>query len=477
MNKRSHTIIISLCIMALITIMGCGGSSEPTPDIDATVEAGVEKAIQEAPTNTPIPPANTATPIPTVVSIQVIEPTVAPKAEVKSDTNSVSDNNSVMDISSLAANPTMCDNASGAMSDMCKEHMQGMIQSDPTVCDNPTGMMVQMCEMMGNTGDMSNMKDMMGNMGGMDMSKMMEQMMGEMFDPCKQLEGFAKEMCEQSFKENPNQKPTEDPNFGKADPNARLATDEVNYSEIYVPAYDPNNIPKVAKANFTELDKFSRMSKIRSAVGHDFSYNTPEYDASHANCKSMKHYFMPQGVPREQSKYQTTPHTFEWMSIKMFSPVDGRLIGVYYDENDWGTEAKFTIASTEYPGYYFMFFHIALDPSLTEGAIIQAGQQIGTLGAEDTWGEIAVSAKIGKDDHRLLSFLQVASDDVLSEYQSRGISTASDVIVTRDQRDADPRPCDDTEAGWFIGSSRSGVTNTSFQKWVFESDDNWFFFD
>ena len=124
-----------------------------------------------------------------------------------------------------------------------------------------------------------------------------------------------------------------------------------------------------------------------------------------------------------------------------------------------------------------MFFHIALDSSLTEGSIVQAGQQLGTIGAEDTWGEIAVSAKIGKDDHRLLSFLQVASDDVLDEYQSRGISTASDVIVTKDQRDANPKACDDTEAGWFIGSSRSGLTDTAFQKWVFESDENWFFFD
>ena len=474
---RKLPVIISICIIALITIIGCGGSSEPTPNIDATVEAGVAKAIQEGPTNTPPPPPNTATPIPTTVIKQESQTESPKKTQDKPDTNIVSDTKSVMDISSLAANPAMCDNATGDMVDMCKEHMQGMIQSDPAACDNPTGMMAQMCEMMGNTGDMSNMKDMMGNMGGMDMSKMMEQMMGDMFDPCKQLEGFAKEMCEQSFKENPNQKPTEDPNFGKAAPNARLATDEINYSEIYVPAYDPNNIPKVAKANFTELDKFSRMSKIRSAVGHDFSYNTPEYDASRANCKSMKHYFMPQGVPREQSKYQTTPHAFEWMSIKMFSPVDGRLIGVYYDENDWGTEAKFTIASSEYPGYYFMFFHIALDSSLTEGSIVQAGQQLGTIGAEDTWGEIAVSAKIGKDDHRLLSFLQVASDDVLDEYQSRGISTASDVIVTKDQRDENPKACDDTEAGWFIGSSRSGLTDTAFQKWVFESDENWFFFD
>jgi hypothetical protein len=476
MNKNKLGLLLISTIFLLSFISCSNNSSEPTPNIEATVQANVEKAIQERPTNTPIPVKATNIP-PTNVSPTDIQATV--EAPQKQDTAATTDSSST---SSGFMSQEVCNSATGKMAEMCMKQSQDMIAADPTICDNPTGMMTQMCGMMDGVGNMGSM-DMgnmdMGNMdmGNMDMSKMMEQMIGDMFNPCKQLEGFAKEMCEESFKANPNQKPTEDPNFGKADPNARLATDEVNYSEIYVPAYDPNNIPKVAKANFTELDKFSRMSKIRSSVGHDFSYKTPEYDASHANCKSMKHYFMPQGVPLENSKYATVPHTFEWMSIKMFSPVDGRLIGVGYDENQWGTEAKFTIASSEYPGYYFLFFHIALDPSLTEGSIVQAGQQIGTLGAEDTWGEIAVSAKIGKDDHRLLSFLQVATDNVLNEYQSRGIGTASDVIVTKDQRDANPLPCDDTEAGWFIGSSKSGITDTSFQKWVFESDDNWFFFD
>ena len=102
------------------------------------------------------------------------------------------------------------------------------------------------------------------------------------------------------------------------------------------------------------------MSKIRSGVGHDFSYNTPEYDKTRSNCKSMKHYFMPVGVPKEQALYASTPHTFPWMSIKFFSPVDGRIVGVYYKENKYGTEANFTVASSEHPGYFFMFFHIFL---------------------------------------------------------------------------------------------------------------------
>ena len=39
-----------------------------------------------------------------------------------------------------------------------------------------------------------------------------------------------------------------------------------------------------------------------------------------------------------------------------------------------------------------------------------------------------------------------------------------------------PLPCDNSKAGWFIGSSRSNKPDINFQKWVYESEENWFFF-
>ena len=137
-----------------------------------------------------------------------------------------------------------------------------------------------------------------------------------------------------------------------------------------------------------------------------------------------------------------------------------------------------TIGSSEYPGYYFKFFHVALNPNLTDGSTVQAGQQIGTIGDEESWGEIAVQVRIGPSDNRLVSFLDVASDQVLQEYKDRGVNVVTDVIVAREQRDANPLSCDDSEAGWFIGSGREGVPlDEEFLIWQFESSDNWFFFD
>ena len=280
-------------------------------------------------------------------------------------------------------------------------------------------------------------------------------------NPCKYVPEAAKKQCEASLKN--------DPKFG--------SSNEGRGGGNYVPNFDPANIPQVAVANFTELDKFSRISKIRSGVGHDFSVGTSEYDPTHANCKSMKHYFMPMGVPLKMELYNT-PHAFEWMSIKMFAPVDGTIKEVYYSENSYGTEARFGIESSEYPGYTFRFFHIALDPKLTDGSSVQAGQQIGTIGEENTWGEIAVQVQVSVSEVYLISFLQVASDNVLQEYKSRGVKSAADVIVTREQRDANPLACDDSEAGWFIGSGRQGTPeDMNYIVWAHESTDNWFFFE
>ena len=89
---------------------------------------------------------------------------------------------------------------------------------------------------------------------------------------------------------------------------------------------------------------------------------------------------------------------------------------------------------------------------------------------------MAVSARESKTKIHLISFLEVVTDEIFNLYKSRGVDSPSDVIITREERDANPLPCDNSEAGWFIGSSKSNKPNISFQKWVYESEDNWFFF-
>lgn len=427
-------------------------SSSTTPVTASTTLSTPTSAPVAAPTSAPVAATtgtSLATPTPVATSTPTSNETLKPIIDM-------TDSTQIKKL--IIQDPKLCDTATGLMAQICMDRTTEMIKANPALCNTATGMMAYLCQSTPPKG---------GDEGS-----------DTVHNPCVSLTGEDKTKCEESVKNNPDSKPPPDPNnTGKADPNARLATDEVDYSNVYVENFDPDNIPNVAKANFTELNKFSRMSKIRSGVGHDFSYNTPEYDPTRSNCKSMKHYMIPTGVPRDNASYATTPHTFEWMSIKFFAPADGRIVGVYSSENEYGIENNFSIASTEYPGYFFLFFHLALEPGLEEGSLVQAGQQIATLGSEEAWGEIAVSAKLGPGEHRLLSFLEVATDEVWEPYKSMGVSTASDVIVTKAQRDANPMACDDSEAGWFIGTTESGILDIQFTTWVFESTDNWFFFD
>ena len=244
----------------------------------------------------------------------------------------------------------------------------------------------------------------------------------------------------------------------------------------YADSFDPSNPLKIAKFNFTEIEKFSKISKIRSGVGHNYTPSTDEYDPTNKNCKSMKHYLIPVGVPNSSDLYAKTPHTFEWMSIKYFSPVDGYIIGVTYKENPYGTESNFKIVSKNNPGYYFGYFHVSLLDGLKEGSEVKAGQQIGTFGDENTWGEIAVEVQVKNGKTYAPSFLEVSSEEVFKQYQNKGVNSFSDVIISREYRDANPLACDNTDAGWFFGSGRSGVSDRNFERWQFESTDNWFFF-
>ena len=58
------------------------------------------------------------------------------------------------------------------------------------------------------------------------------------------------------------------------------------------------------------------------------------------------------------------------------------------------------------------------------------------------------------------------------------MNTASDVIITKELRDATPLAYEDSEARFFEGSGREGASlDEQFMIWAFESSDNWFFFD
>jgi hypothetical protein len=180
---------------------------------------------------------------------------------------------------------------------------------------------------------------------------------------------------------------------------------------------DANGIPKFAGVDYVELSKIHRISKFRSSVGHD-------YWDDFEHCRSMKHYFEPKD-------------TVNWSTVKIWSPVKGTVFRMY---QEWaGTQVQ--IKSDANPAFYFIIFHITLSDSLRIGDKLSAGQLLGTHFGSATMSDIAVGVSTPKG-WKLVSYFDVMTDSVFHGYQLRGLSSRSDVTVTKTARDSDTLRCD-----------------------------------
>jgi hypothetical protein len=168
--------------------------------------------------------------------------------------------------------------------------------------------------------------------------------------------------------------------------------------------------------NYIELDKIERISKFRSAVGHDYSDDVED-------CRSMKHYFQPKG-------------TVNWGTVKIFSPVNGTIVRI---TEEWaGTQLHIEVS--ENPSYTIIIFHIAAIRTFTLGDKVRAGEQLGTHIGSQTMSDIAVSYS-GNNKWRLLSYFTLLTDSLFQYYVQRGVSSRADFIITKEARDADPLHC------------------------------------
>jgi len=196
---------------------------------------------------------------------------------------------------------------------------------------------------------------------------------------------------------------------------------------------DQNGIPEFVTTNYIEIDQIYRISKFRSAVGHDYS------DAFE-DCRSMKHYFEPRG-------------DVDWSTIKIYSPVSGTITRV---ENEWaGT--KIEVASDDYPAFRFSIFHINLTAARNVGDKLDAGEQLGTHFGSQTMSDIAVIVNDPTHQGRMVSYFEVINDEVFNEYSSRGVTSREDLIISKTLRDANPLTC----------SGDTFVTSDTLENWIY----------
>jgi hypothetical protein len=175
--------------------------------------------------------------------------------------------------------------------------------------------------------------------------------------------------------------------------------------------------PRFVGVNYIEFERIYKISKFRSAVGHDYS----DY---FENCRSMKHYFWLNGESG-------------WETARLYIPVNGT---VSWRFEEWlGTQVW--IRSDDYPDFQFGIFHIKLqDSTLTEGQAVTAGQLLGTHISTRTYSDIAVSINSPRG-RKLVSYFDVMSDALFQRYQARGLLSRNDVIISKQERDAWPLTC------------------------------------
>ncbi len=190
-----------------------------------------------------------------------------------------------------------------------------------------------------------------------------------------------------------------------------------------IPKYDIDKygIPQFVNFNYIELDKIGKISKFRSGIGHDYS---DDFE----NCRSMKHYFIPK-------------QDVDWSTIKIFSPISGKIVKVY---NEWaGTQLQ--ISSNEYPAFIFIIFHINLAKTFNKGDEVAAGEFLGTHIGGQTTSDIAVGVNT-PSGWKLISFFQVMKESLFDEYKKRGVNSIDNLIITKEERDAEPLTCKDDES-------------------------------
>lgn len=196
---------------------------------------------------------------------------------------------------------------------------------------------------------------------------------------------------------------------------------------------EKDGIPEFVGTNYIELDKIYRISKFRSAIGHDYS------DAFE-DCRSMKHYFEPRG-------------NVDWSTVKIYAPVSGIITRV---EGEWaGT--KIEIASDDYPAFRFTIFHVNLTVLRNVGDKVVSGEKLGTHIGSQTMSDISVIINDPTRQGRMASYFEVISDEVFSEYSDRGVTERAELIISKATRDANPLAC----------SGDAFVTGDTLENWIY----------
>jgi hypothetical protein len=192
---------------------------------------------------------------------------------------------------------------------------------------------------------------------------------------------------------------------------------------------DVLGVPKFVNTNYIDLTKVTGISRFRSHSGHDYA------DAVES-CRSMKHYF---GFPDTNTS--------------ILSPVAGIITHYFEEWAGWQIHVK----SDAQPAFTFVIFHLAPAKTYAVGDKVTEGQLLGTHIGTQTMSDIAVDVN-ATNGHRRVSYFETLTDAAFAPYVARGITTRSELIITRSERDAAPLTCN--------GETFTNADSDPYERWV-----------
>lgn len=161
-----------------------------------------------------------------------------------------------------------------------------------------------------------------------------------------------------------------------------------------------------------ELDKIKKISRYRSAAGHNF------IDYSGESCVNLKHYF------HTYSEGSITPTTPLPSSLKYYAPANGTIVNITQtrvSEDPTDYEVDIRLSANE--NVIVRIFHITPKSGLSVGDVVSSGEEIATApSAHLDSGDFAVYV-LTTQGYRHLSMFEIMSPSVLQAYIDKGIST------------------------------------------------------
>ena len=123
--------------------------------------------------------------------------------------------------------------------------------------------------------------------------------------------------------------------------------------------------------------------------------------------------------------------------VKIFSPVDGSLLVANYSDIQFDQEID--VIPSAYPFIEFRIMHAQLAPGVKSGDKVTAGQTIGLVLANQSF-DLAINYENNRKTV-YLSYFSLLPDSIFANYQTRGITSRDEMIISKEYRDAHPYSC------------------------------------